>query len=155
MPDAWTAALRLIAGREMTAAQLHERLRRRGFTAEEAAGVVQRLREEGTVDDRRAARIAARKAATVKGRGRWRVCRELDAMGVPPEVTREVVAEIFAGLDETAVLDQALDRRLHGAIENPAHYRRLHAALVRLGFAPSQVAARLKARARGPTHSEE
>lgn len=147
-PDPYLAGLRLLGRRDYTAAELRARLLARGCPEPDVAHALDRLRREGALDDARAARAYASTAARVKGRGRLRVLRELEARGVDPEVARGAVDEVFSDIDETALVERALTKRLHGPIASPAEARRLHQALTRLGFPPAAIAAALRRHSR-------
>jgi len=149
---AYSAGLALLARRELSEAQIRERLRRKDHDACAVDGALARLRSAGALDDRRVAMSAARTEAHVRSRGRGYVLRRLAAMGISPDLAAEAVDEVFGALDESALLARAISRRLRGpsaAIEGPAHFRRLYQQLVRQGFAPSAVISALKARSRG------
>jgi regulatory protein len=147
-PSAYLAGLRLLARRELTSAQLRERLLARGHPADEAEIAMARLRESGALDDGRAARAYASVAVRVKGRGRFRVLRELEATGVDEATAREALDAALAETDEAALLDKAIDRRLRGPITDETHLRRLHRYLVRLGFHPAEALDALRKRRR-------
>jgi regulatory protein len=147
-PDAYVAGLRLLARRELSAAQLRQRLVARGCLDAAIGAALDRLRSEGALDDRRAARAYASTAARVKGRGRLRILRELDTMGIDQEISRAALNEIFDEIDEPALLERALARRLPGPIRDDGQFRRLHQYLTRLGFPPAAIIAALKARDR-------
>lgn len=139
----------MLARRELSEAQLRERLARREHPPDAIEAAVERLRASGLLDDRRVARSAARTEAQVRSRGRSRVMQRLHALGIPPEVAAEAADEVFETVDEEALLEAALARRLHGPaarIRDAAHFRRLHQQLVRQGFAPSAVTRALRAR---------
>ena len=72
----------------MSVASLRARLLYREHPAAEVEAAIAHLLETRDLDDDRVARAYARTAASVKGRGRLRVMRELSAMGlgelVPP-----------------------------------------------------------------------
>ncbi len=162
MPDparaAYAAALAMLSRRELSEAQLRERLSRKEHSAEAIDGAIARLRGAGAVDDRRVAIAAARTEAVVKSRGRARVLLKLRAIGIPPEVAAEAADEVLGGLDERAHLQHAIDRRLRpagAAIRDAAHFRRLLQQLVRQGFAPSLVIRALKARTRAGAVPDE
>lgn len=150
--EARVTALRLLVGRELTAAQLRERLSRRGFPPETIEATLDRLVSEHLVDDRRAALMRARQAATLRGRGPARVALELRRAGIAPDVVREAVAEIFEEVDRHALIERAIDRKLGTSpVRDRARtFRRLHAHLVRLGFAPEEVYAALRSRLGAP-----
>ena len=141
------AALRLLAGRDLTTAQLRGRLLRRGLPADEVERTLDRLTRAGLLDDARTAAAHARRAVQVKLRGRDRARRELDALGIDPEAADRALAAVFDEVDEAAVLERAIARRVEGPVRTRAEFRRLHGALVRQGFAPDEVAAALLARA--------
>ena len=147
-PSAYTAALRMLARRELSTAQIRERLARREFTPADIDDAVSRLAATGALDDLRVARAVARTRANVRRQGRNRVVRELAVIGIPREIAERVIAEVFGELDEDALLEQALSRRLRGtmSLHDPAVRRRLVAALVRQGFAPSAIMRTMRAR---------
>ena len=109
---AYVAGLTLLARRELAEAQLRERLTRRRFTPDDIDAAVTRLRRERALDDRRTALACARTEVRVRQRGRARVVRQIEALGIARDIARDAVAEVFAEVDEAALLEQALDRRL-------------------------------------------
>ena len=148
---AYAAGLRLLVGRELSRAQVRERLLRRGFTPRAADAAVERLALERAVDDARSARMHAR-SALARHRGRDRAVREMQRLGIAADVARQAAHEVFGALDERLLIERALTRRLKSApIESPAEFRRLYAYLVRQGFPPGAVLTVLKARSRGRT----
>jgi regulatory protein len=147
--EAYAAALRLLAGRDLSRAQLRERLERRGFRPEAASEAIDRLARQGAADDFRVAVVRARGAAA-RHRGRVRAAADIRAAGIDADVARRALDEVFGSLDERALAEQALVRRLKTpSITSPAEFRRLHAFLLRQGFAPSDVMAVLRGRTRG------
>jgi len=145
-PPAYLAGLRLLARRELTAAQLRDRLLARAHPPDEVDAALARLRDTGALDDVRAARALASTAVRVKGRGRLRVLRELEAAGVDPATARDALDAALAETDEAALLDRAIARRLRGPVRDQAHLRRLLQYLVRLGFPTAEALAALKKR---------
>jgi regulatory protein len=152
MPDgaerAYVAGLTLLARRELAEAQLRGRLARRTFDQEDIDRAVARLRREGALDDRRTALACARTEVRVRHHGRARVLRQIEALGIARDVAREAVAEVFTELDETELLEQALDRRLRRGLglNDPPAVRRMHRYLVGQGFDPSAVTGLLRRR---------
>ena len=137
----------MLARRELSAAQLRQRLKARHFPDSEIEASIGRLRESRALDDARVARAYARTAAGVKGRGRARVQREIEAMGIDRATAREAVAETFDELDEDGLIGRALDRKLRGRrIEDAAEFRRLYAFLMRQGFDAGKIGQALKDR---------
>jgi regulatory protein len=146
--DAYVTGLKLLARRELSAAQVRTRLVRREFEAGEIDTAVARLQEERALDDRRTALACARTEAHVKRHGRLRALRTVEALGIDRELARAAVAEVFADLDEDALIVQALDRKLrHGAaIEEAAVARRVHRYLLAQGFDAGRVHAAIRSR---------
>jgi regulatory protein len=147
---AYVAGLTLLSRRELAEAQLRTRLARRKFDEQDIDAAVERLRRERAIDDRRTALACARTEVRIRHRGRARVVRQIEALGIARDVAREAVAEVFAEIDEAALLEQALDRRLrHGAdVSDPAVLRRVHRYLLGQGFDPGRVTALLRSRAK-------
>lgn len=146
--SAYLDGLKLLARRELSVAGLRARLLDRDHPAEEIDRAIAHLLETGALDDGRVARAYARTAATVKGRGRLRVGRELLEMGIAREVAAEAIAEVFADQDERALIDRALQKKLRGRprIADAAEHARLYQFLMRQGFTPAAVAAALRKR---------
>ena len=147
---AYTTALKLLARRELAEAQLRTRLSRRKFDEAEIETALDQLRRERALDDRRTALACARTEVHINHRGRARVIRRIESLGISREIAREAAAQVFAELDERALLEQVLDRRLrHGqSLTDPAVFRRLHRYLIGQGFDAELVATLLRQRAR-------
>ena len=98
------------------------------------------------LDDGRVARAYARTAAKVKGRGRLRVARELQAMGIARDVIAAAVGEVFGDADERAMIDRAIQKKLRGG-RKPATVQeraRIYQFLLRQGFTPAAVSSALR-----------
>jgi regulatory protein len=147
---AYVTALGLLARRELAEAQLRTRLAKRKFTDDEIDAAMTRLRRERALDDRRTALACARTQVRIKHRGRLRVVRHIEALGINRDIAREAVTEVFAELDENVLLEEALDRRLrHGrSLSDPAVVRRVHRYLLGQGFDPGRVTELLRRRAK-------
>jgi regulatory protein len=147
---AYVAGLTLLARRELAEAQVRTRLAKRKFDEDDIDAAVARLRGERAIDDRRTALACARTEVRIRHRGRARVMRHVEALGIARDVARDAVAEVFAEIDETALLEQALDRRLrHGmSLSDPAVFRRVHRYLLGQGFDPGRVITLLRQRAK-------
>lgn len=155
--DPYTAGLSLLARRERCTAQMVEGLRRRGFDNDGIEAAVARLQQEGALDDSRAARVHARRAARVTHRGPLRTEREIAALGIAPAVARAAVAEVYAEHGVQTVLERALARRLpeDAAVEDRTHLGKLYRYLVRQGFEPGMVTATLHNRASAPAPADD
>jgi regulatory protein len=155
MPDparaAYAAGLAMLSRRDLSEAQIRERLARKEHSPAAIEEAVARLRAVRALDDRRVALGAARTEAEVKARGRSRVLRRLQSLGIAADVAQAAADEIFERVDEATLLDRAIARRLRGPsarIQDAAHFRRLLQQLVRQGFSPSLVIRALRARAK-------
>jgi regulatory protein len=145
-------ALKLLARREFSSAQLRKRLLERGHPPLEVDATIDKLTESGTLDDSRVARAYARTAAAVKGRGRLRIARELQAMGISRETTAAALADVFAELDEAALIERAIGRKLRGArtISTKQEFARVYNFLTRQGFTPGGISDALRRVMRDP-----
>ena len=146
--QAYLSGLKMLARRELSEAQLRARLARRQFESDDIDHAVQRLRQERALDDRRTAVACARTEVRVRQRGRVRVIRQIEAMGISRDVARAAVREVFAELDEAALLEQALDRRLRRGItlDDAPSARRVFRYLIGQGFDADRVSAALHSR---------
>jgi regulatory protein len=150
MADAYTYALTLLARRELCEVQIRIRLKRRGHLAPEIDEAVTRLHAERALDDRRTARAFARTETRLNNRSRRWVLRRLHGLGIASDIAENAVQEVFENLDERALLEATLDRRLRGGASptDTAVQWRLHRYLINQGFETAEVVAALQARAR-------
>jgi len=132
----------MLARRELTVEGVRSRLREREYSEAEISTAIDRLLETGALDDVRVALAYARTAATVKGRGRLRVARELQAMGIARQTAAEAIAEVFGDLDERAMIAKAVQKKLRGRtkLRDQGERARLYQFLMRQGFSPAAVA---------------
>jgi SOS response regulatory protein OraA/RecX len=145
--SAYLDALHLLAGRELTVRQLRDRLVDREHNREEIERAIEHLLETKALDDARVAAVYARTAIRIKGRGRLRVQRELQEIGVERDVASEALAEAFGDIDERSLIANAIKKKLRGKpkITTPAEYARVYQFLLRQGFSPDGVNAALRA----------
>jgi regulatory protein len=147
VPSAFQIALTLLSGRELSEQQLRERLARRKCDSNDIDDAVARLREDGTLNDGRVALAVARRESAVRHRGRARVLQKLRQLGIAESIADQAVDEVFGELDEDALLDHALERRLKGASVDrlDANARaRLVRGLMAQGFRTADILKRLK-----------
>jgi regulatory protein len=144
--SAHSDGLKLLARRELSVADLRARLVDREHSTDDVEAAVDRLLESGALDDRRVARAYARTASKIKGRGRLRVVRELQAMGIARDIVAEAVDDVFGDLDERAMIDRAVQKKLRGG-RKPSTVQeraRIYQFLMRQGFTPAAVSAALR-----------
>jgi regulatory protein len=143
---AYVAALKMLARRELSEMQVRTRLTRREYTADQIDSAVMRLRQERAIDDARTARAIARTAVSLRGHGKRRVRRQVDAAGIDQAIASAAVDEVFSEIDANALLQAALARRLRGraAVANEREAARLWRYLIGQGFDADRVAAALR-----------
>jgi regulatory protein len=135
-------AVRALARRDHSVAELERKLRTRGFSAGVIAEVVARLTKSGYLDDRRFAERWA-ESAVRNGRGYGpRLRLELTRRGVPREIVTDVVADISAAYGEEEMLAALVAKRFAGfdLLTAPDRdTRRVVAYLQRRGFSPAAI----------------
>jgi regulatory protein len=126
------AAYRYLGYRPRSEAELRERLGRRGFPREYIDAVIDKLREQGLLDDLAFAQFWVENRATFRPRSRGLTRSELRKKGVAEEAIRQAVGE----MDETeAAYRAALGRaRRLSRLEYPEFRQRLGEFLRRRGF---------------------
>jgi len=147
--SAYVDGLRMLGRRELSEAQVRQRLARKGHQPDEIDAAVDRLRKERAIDDARVAEAIAHTETTVRRRGKLRVRRQIEQAGIAPAIARHAIDEVFGGIDgidDGALLEEALTRRLRGRdrLADEAEFRRLFRYLVGQGFEPDRVIAILK-----------
>ena len=152
MPErtAYVDGLQMLGRRELSVRQLRDRLLAREHAPQDVERAIALLVENRALDDARVAAAYARTALKVKGRGRLRVRRELQAMGIDADVASAALAEAFADIDERSLVNEAIRKKLRGGrITTPAEYARLFQHLVRQGFSPAVITSALRAARKG------
>ena len=132
--DPLAIALRFLASRSRSEAQVRERLASRGVEASDIEGVVERLRELGYVNDAEFAAAVIRARTQARARGRRLVAQELQAKGVSEDVVETVLNACYGDeLEVARPVAERQARRWQG--RGFAEFRqRLGAFLVRRGF---------------------
>ena len=147
MADAYTVALTLLSARELSESQLRSRLKRRKFDADDIDAAVSRLKENRALNDRRVAVAIARMESSIKRRGRARVIQKIRQAGIDGDTADDAVREVFQDVDESDLLDQALERKLRGTAVKELDDKgraRIMRALVGQGFSFEAVMKRLR-----------
>jgi regulatory protein len=146
--DAFTVALSLLSARELSETQLRARLTRRKLDPDDIDAAIARLKEDGTLDDRRVAVALARIESAIRHRGRARVLQKVRQAGIDGDVAEDAVRKVFEEVDEHALLDRALERRLRGKSARDLDEKgraRVVRGLVAQGFRLEAILKRLKA----------
>jgi len=126
----------MLARRELSESQVRQRLARRGHADDAIDTAIARLLAERALDDRRVAEAIARSETGIKGRGRHRVRRQIQSAGIAGSVARQAVDAVFQDVDDDALLEAAINKRLRGrdGITDDREAQRLYRALVAQGF---------------------
>jgi regulatory protein len=142
---AYLSALRMLARRELSEAQVRQRLARKGYDDEAIGAAIDRLLCERAIDDVRVAEAIAHTEVTLRRRGSLRVTRRIEQAGITSEIARRAVASVYAEVDADALLEATLARRLGGRtrVTDQRELQRLHRYLLRQGFEADRVLAAL------------
>src|SRR5262245_1864617 len=94
--SARVAALRMLARRELSEAQIRQRLARRGYEEADIDAAVERLKAERAIDDARVAGAIARSETALKRRGKRRISRKIAQAGIAPAVARRAIEDTLS-----------------------------------------------------------
>lgn len=147
MSTAYVDALKMLSRRELSEAQVRQRLARREHDADAIDAAVARLKSERAIDDERVADAIARTETLIKRRGSLRVRRKIESAGIAPATARRAVDANTAGDDDT-LIGLALNKRLRGRerAADDREFQRLYRFLIGQGFEPDRVARVLRGR---------
>ena len=145
--SSFDCALRVLALRDHSEAELRRKLSQKGYEPAEVAESVARLHELSYLDDTRFARSFA-ESSIRNGRGYGaRLKLELSRRGVAALIIQEVLAELSEEYGEAGVLSSTIERRFAGFDPESAtekEKRKVVAYLQRKGFTLSAILAGLK-----------
>lgn len=154
--NAYVDALKILARRELSEAQVRQRLERRSHRSGDIDAAIDQLKEEASIDDRRVARAIVRHEASIKRRGTLRIKQAIARAGIAAATAVEAIQSELVDVDANALLEAALSKRLrHGrTIADDREFQRLYRFLVGQGFESSDVlkvlSAKRKARSQEP-----
>jgi regulatory protein len=145
-------AVKLLASRARSSGELRGKLRRRAAGDADVDAALARLKEFGYLDDRRFAESYAAARLDERRTGARRVLRDLRARRVPGDVAEPVVRQVFAGVDEDALIADFLRRKYPRPDPFPDEksLASAYGKLVRAGFTPAAAARVLRSFARDP-----
>src|SRR5262245_26400678 len=130
----------MLARRELSEAQVRQRLARRAHDEADIELAVARLKEERAIDDARVAAAMARTEVARK-RGRVRASRQIQSAGIAAAVAKGAVDEVFEAIDADALIEAALAKRLKGRkhAADDREWARLYRYLIGQGFEAERV----------------
>jgi len=152
----YKAALRALMRRAHSSFQMRTYLKERSEDPDLARKVLARLKSERLIDDSRFALEFARSRAHSRRQGPHRIARELRARGLPDRDIDAAVQQIFAHVDEAAVIRKMIERRMRsrsgpfGERERASLYR----MLLRSGFDSELIRRELRSTARSLKEAE-
>jgi regulatory protein len=137
-----TVAMRLLARRLRSRAELERALRRRGMAPEVVQTVSAALRRDGWLDDERFAQAWVRDRLALQPCGRRRLRAGLAAKGVAPDIAERVIAALLPSSLEDDLAGRQAQARLGRMSQLPPHVarRRLVGWLRRRGFSGDTIA---------------
>jgi regulatory protein len=146
--NAYADGVKMLARRELSERQVRQRLARKGHDAGAIDEAIARLRDERAIDDGRVAEAIARTETSVKRRGKLRVRMQIQRAGISNATARRVVDDVFGAIDDDALLEASLAKRLRGreTIADDREFQRLYRYLIGQGFESDRVMKALSAR---------
>jgi len=138
---AYVDGLKMLARRELSEAQIRQRLARKGHSQSEIDEAVERLRGERAIDDTRVAEAIARTETSIKRRGKLRVRMQIQRAGIGQDIAKRAIAEVFSGIDDDELIEASLRKRLRQreTIANDREFQRLYRYLVGQGFETDKI----------------
>jgi regulatory protein len=144
--ELYAAALRALMRRAHSTFELRTYLERRALEPAMVRHVMARLKQEKLIDDARYALDFAHARASGRRQGGRRIAQELRKRGVPDQHINAAIAQVFADLDEGAMVRKAIERRTRS--RGPLDARKtasLYRTLLRAGFDPGVIRRELRA----------
>jgi regulatory protein len=139
--DAYFDGMKLLARRELSEAQVRQRLGRRGHRPDAIDSAVERLKSSRAIDDARVAEAIARTERSIRKRGKLRVKQQIERAGIAAEVARTAITDVCAQTDDAELIEGALAKRLRGSasIADDREFHRLYRYLLGQGFEPELI----------------
>jgi regulatory protein len=150
MSTAYLDGLKMLARRELSEAQIRERLARKAHDADAIDAAITRLRDERAIDDARVAEAIARTETSIRRRGKLRVRLQIERAGIAKAIAKQAVDAVFDAIDDDALIEASLKKRLRGrdTIADDREYQRLYRYLAGQGFESDRILRALTARRR-------
>ncbi len=118
MPDieevkrAHSQAMKILSRRDLSEAQLKDKLRVKGFSEAAVEGALARLKDCNHIDDARFALNWGRSRINARKIGARRLRQELYQKQLDAGIIEDTVNALFAEMDETALARQCADKKL-------------------------------------------
>jgi regulatory protein len=135
---AYDRALNMLAFRARSSSELARALQRKGEERAHIDWALERLREQGLLDDAAFARSFARSKVVDGKQSRRRVQQDLARMGVSRSLSDEAIDTVFEeeAVDQRAIVEEAARKKLRSlaGLEPAVQRRRLYGFLARRGY---------------------
>ncbi len=151
MRRAYNCAVGYLSRRDHSVKELLFKLRQKGYK-ESGVYAVEKLQNEGYVDDERFARMYARELVNIKKYGRRRVEQELYRKGVDREIISLVLEETEFDGDELCTL---IRRKYLRYLSDEKGIKKTVAGLMRMGYSFSEIKSALSKIADGDVYNFE
>ncbi|MBS3938869.1 MAG: RecX family transcriptional regulator [Peptococcaceae bacterium] len=123
--EAETLALRLLARRDFTRAELNQKLRARNFSSDLVAEICDSLVEKGFLDDQRVATRLLSTALEADDMGSARLAQLLHKRKLSRSMVEETMANFHAHVDEVERATALAERFINAGLQRAAIERRL------------------------------
>lgn len=135
-------ALKLLAARPLSVADLKEKLRRRAADPAAIDPIVAQLKDYGALDDRRFAERFSANRAESGAFGRQRVLADLIKRRIAPKTAEKAVRQAYEATDEPALIEAWLERKyrnrnLPELLKEPTRLASVYRRLRLAGFSTS------------------
>ena len=139
--SAYLDGLKMLARRELSEAQVRQRLARKQHDTDAIDEAIARLREERAIDDARVAEAIARTETSIRRRGKLRVRMQIERAGIAKGVAKDAVDAVFDSIDDDALIEASLQKRLRGrnTIADDREFQRLYRYLAAQGFESDRI----------------
>lgn len=117
--DIYQKALAFLSYRPRSAREVEQRLRRKSFTPEQIAGVMDKLRDRHYIDDREFARFWVGNHMTFNPRGPRLLKSELRQKGVPADIVDEVMQELAADQEQLVQEAEEINEQYDATADEP------------------------------------
>lgn len=161
--ELYAAALRALMRRSHSVFEMRMYLERRAEAPIAVRRVLERLKHEKLIDDAKYALDFARARANGRRQGGRRIAQELRKRGVPDRHIDAAIAQVFADLDQAAIVRKVIERRMRlarGPFDRRPFDKKkvasLYRTLMRSGFDPAVIRRELETAMRiSPTHTPD
>jgi regulatory protein len=141
-------AVKLLAAKPRSVAELRERLLEKEWTTEEAADyAIERLSEYGYMNDEQFALGYASARVRQKPVGRQQLARDLQMKQIDRELAEQTLEKVFEATPETDLIDAAIEKRvrLRGRPTTRQETKSLFDHLLRRGFSYDLIISKVRA----------